>query len=252
MTRTRTIALMAATALAVAGGIAVTAQSAPTEQPTPPAATAAPTASSALAKDLTYLREEERLARDLYLAFADKYGDDTAFARVAKAEQRHYDAVGRMLERYGLTDPSEGLAAGEYAGDGLVATYQRLLAQGQKSLNDAYEAGIAFEEADVQDLTEAIERTSEADAKRVFEHLQRGSEQHLAAFTAYRDGKTPTPGEMGGRPSERPLGEAGPRGDRGPGMGREGRGMRGDGMQGGMRGEGPRAGAERPEDCPRN
>ena len=61
---------------------------------------------------LTFSREEEKLARDLYTAFGEKY-DSVVWDRIAASEQRHFDAVGRLLEQYKLSDPSEGKDAGE-------------------------------------------------------------------------------------------------------------------------------------------
>lgn len=240
------IGAAAVAAVIAAAGISIPAQSAPTETPSQ-SAPAQATASDTLAEDLTFMREEERMARDLYLAFAEKYGDDTAFARIAKSEQRHFDATGRMLENFGLEDPSDGLEAGTYADDELTALYEELLEQGMASLEDAYDAAIAVEEADIADLTAAIERTTDDAATRLFENLKRGSEQHLAAYTAYRDGKTPTPGE--GR--EDSPGKRMGRDD--AAMGEPGQGQRqGEGRQGQRQGEGRQGEGDRPADCPLN
>ena len=234
----QSIALATAAALAV-GGLALPARGAPgpTDRPTPPAPTVPTrTASATLAEDLTFMREEERLARDLYRAFAEEYGSNTAFDRIASSEQRHFDAIGRLLRLYGLDDPSAGLAPGTYAQPTLTAMYDELLAIGRKSIDDAYEAGIAVEEADIKDLTDAIARTTAPEAKRVLESLKSGSERHLAAYTAYRNGSTPISGAQRGR-----------------GIGQAGQAQRHRAEEGqGMRGQGPRALEDRPAGCPRN
>lgn len=234
----QSIALATAAALAV-GGLALPARGAPgpTDRPTPPAPTVPTrTASATLAEDLTFMREEERLARDLYRAFAEEYGSNTAFDRIASSEQRHFDAIGRLLRLYGLDDPSAGLAPGTYAQPTLTAMYDELLALGRKSIDDAYEAGIAVEEADIEDLANAIARTTAPEAKHVLESLKRGSERHLAAYTTYRNGSTPTPGAQRGR-----------------GIGQAGQAQRHRAEEGqGMRGQGPRALEDRPAGCPRN
>lgn len=36
-------------------------------------------------------------------------------SRITKSEDRHYDAVGVLLDRYGVSDPSAGRSAGSYA-----------------------------------------------------------------------------------------------------------------------------------------
>ena len=84
-------------------GWAAVAEAAPTPTPTPvPTATA--TADAALTKNLTFLREEERLAHDVYTALAAKYPTTKVFANIANSEQRHYDSMGLLLQRYGLSD----------------------------------------------------------------------------------------------------------------------------------------------------
>ena len=64
--------------------------------------------------DLVLMREEERLARDLYRRFHQAW-DVPIFANIAASEQRHYDAIGRLLKRYDVPDPSAGKPPGVYA-----------------------------------------------------------------------------------------------------------------------------------------
>lgn len=154
-------------ALLGAGGWGVAAAQADPTAPAPAPTAATASADAALVRNLTFMREEERLARDLYAAFAQKYGADTAFARITTSEQRHFDAVGVLLTRYGIADPSAGRAAGSFADPGLQKLYDDLLAQGNESLQKAYEAGVAVEEEDIADLKAALRDTTAADATRV-------------------------------------------------------------------------------------
>lgn len=213
-----------ALAAAVLGAVAWTAaaQAAPPPDPTP---VVTATADAALVKNLTFMREEERVARDLYLALAAEHDNAAPFVQIARSEQRHFDSVGLLLTRYGLVDPSAGKAAGDYAFDELDRLYADLLAQGKVSLAQAYDVGVAVETEDIADLKAAIAETTQADATRVFTNLMNGSQNHLAAFTAAKAGKV-----IG-------AGHGGRRGD-GAGYG-NGRGM----------GRGPNA-TERPADCP--
>jgi hypothetical protein len=48
--------------------------------------------------DLVLMRDEERLALDLYRRFHQAWGVPI-FDNIAASEQRHYDAIGRLLER---------------------------------------------------------------------------------------------------------------------------------------------------------
>lgn len=201
--RTRAAGL-AIVALGVTGaglaGWSATAQAAPTPDPSPsPAATQTATADAALVKNLTFMREEERLARDLYRALAGLHDNALPFSRIAVSEQRHFDTLGLLLTRYGIADPSAGRAAGSYADPGLQKLYDDLLAKGRTSPAAAHEVGIAVETEDIADLKAAIAETTQADAKQVFGNLMRGSENHLAAFTAAKDGKTVAAGNGAGR-----------------------------------------------------
>lgn len=251
--RNRSIAAVALVTLTGAGtwGTLSAVADGTTPTPNPPTATATATADQTLVKNLTYMREEERMARDLYRALADVHGTDTEFARIARAEQQHFDAVGRLLVRYGIDDPSAGKDAGKYADTDLQAAYDRLLAQGKESLEKAYKVGIEVERTDIADLDKAIAETTAADAKRVFENLRTGSQHHLDAFTALAEGKTPQIGQgmgMGGANGQgqqfgaRSGDDTRPRGD-GLGNGP------GNGMGQGM-GQGHMNRTDRPADCP--
>ena len=56
-------------------------------------------------EDLTYLREEEKVARDVYLYAFDKYGE-TTFQNISNSEQKHMDKVLELLNEYDLPDPA--------------------------------------------------------------------------------------------------------------------------------------------------
>ncbi len=49
-----------------------------------------------------YMWEEEKLARDVYLALADTW-QLPIFGNIAGAEQRHMDLVWKLIETYGMT-----------------------------------------------------------------------------------------------------------------------------------------------------
>lgn len=80
-------------------------------------------------RDLRLTREEERIARDLYDLFADKYDAVPVFDRISWSEQRHFDAVGNLLVRYDVQDPSAGKAAGVYADVAIQKLYDDWRAQ---------------------------------------------------------------------------------------------------------------------------
>lgn len=145
------------------------------------ASAAAPAISDAEAEALQFMREEEKLAHDLYAAFAELY-DLPLFGNIANAETQHGEAIAGLLTLYGLDDPAAGMAAGEFANADLQALYDDLLAQGSPSLLAALQAGARVEETDILDLQAALNEVTDPEIQRVFGHLLAGSVQHLQAF----------------------------------------------------------------------
>ena len=188
---TRT-AVAAVAALGLGIGITAAATAAPPTETPSPTPVASASVDAALAKELSYMREEERLARDLYLAIAELYPDNaTAFTRIATSEQRHFESVGLLLTRYGIDDPAADAKAGTYADDGLTKLYADLLAKAKGSLTDAYGVGVTVEKTDIADLEEILDTSGlPADVKQVLSNLLAGSENHLATFTALAEGGT--------------------------------------------------------------
>lgn len=131
---------------------------------------------------LLLMREEEKLAHDVYMYLYDIWGLNV-FNNIAASEQTHTEAVETLLDTYGLKDPVEGNAAGEFTNPELQALYDRLTAQGSESLGEALKVGAAIEEIDILDLREALSQTANPDIQRVFDNLEKGSENHLASFT---------------------------------------------------------------------
>ncbi len=148
--------------------------------PTPVNAPApAPALTEAEAADLLFMREEEKLARDVYISMYREYGL-RVFRNIPRAEQRHMDAILGLLETYGLEDPILGF--GEFANPELQELYDTLVAKGLESRLDALMVGALIEEVDMEDLVDAIERTDKADIQTVYGNLLAGSENHLRAF----------------------------------------------------------------------
>lgn len=133
--------------------------------------------------DMTYMREEEKMARDLYLRFAEVW-DIPPFAAIANSEQNHMDAMLRMLLKYRIPDPAAGKLVGEFTDPALQALYTKLLAEGFKGEVDALKVGGLVEEADLVDLQETITHTTKEDLRRVYTNLLCGSRNHLRAFAA--------------------------------------------------------------------
>jgi hypothetical protein len=130
---------------------------------------------------LLYMREEEKLAHDVYNFLYNTWSQPT-FQNIAASEQQHMNELMLLLDRYGLTDPA--LAPGQFTDPNLQTLYPQLTAQGSLSLADALKIGAAIEEIDIRDLQTRIALTDNADLQQVFNNLMRGSYNHLQAFTS--------------------------------------------------------------------
>ncbi len=129
---------------------------------------------------LKFMFEEEKLARDVYITLGKLWNHRT-FLNIQKSEQRHMNAIKRMLEKYDLPVPATEDEVGKFENEDLQALYNELIAQGKSSLADALNVGVLIEETDIKDLKERIENAP-ADIKRVYSNLMRGSYHHLRAF----------------------------------------------------------------------
>jgi hypothetical protein len=228
-TTIRTTAAAVGVGALLAGVVAVGQASAST------ATASSATDDSEVASALSFAREEERMARDLYAALADTYDGARPFSMITNSEDRHFDAVGTLLERYDVPDPSAGKAAGKYAIPAVQALYDGWLAEGKTSLEDAYRVGVELEQRDITDLKKSIAGDLPADVDAVFGHLLQGSENHLAAY------QRAVAGDLGSG-----TGMMGNRQGRADSPGR-GNGRNGDGIPNGMRGG---HGAGMGGDCP--
>lgn len=144
--------------------------------------------SSAEADALTYMREEEKLAHDVYVTFYELWGGES-FQNIAASEQTHTESVLALLERYNLPDPSSG-EVGVFTNSDLQALYNQLIAKGSLSQVDALEVGAAIEELDILDLQNHLTQVDNADIQHVFENLQHASGHHLSAFVSEWEAQT--------------------------------------------------------------
>lgn len=143
------------------------------------------------AEGLLFMREEEKLARDVYLTLYDQWNINI-FQNIAASEQTHTDAVKTLLDRYGLDDPMINDEMGVFINADLQALYDQLVAQGSQSLGEALNVGAAIEEIDILDLEKYIAQTENSDIQRVYESLLKGSRNHLRAFVNTMENKIGT------------------------------------------------------------
>jgi len=130
---------------------------------------------------LMFMREEEKLARDVYLALYEKW-NLPLFQNIADSEQMHMDALETLLVRYGLPDPVLA-EAGQFTDPELQKLYDELVMRGSQSLAEAIKVGGLIEEIDILDLETRLTQTDNADIQQVYNNLLRGSQNHLRSFT---------------------------------------------------------------------
>ena len=134
------------------------------------------------AEGLRYMREEEKLAHDVYVALFARWPRLTVFSNIAASETEHTEAVLTQLQRYGLADPAAGKPAGVFENTYLQALYDRLVAMGSVSEVEALKVGCLIEETDIQDIRSKMALTDEASILSTYQSLLCGSYSHLQAF----------------------------------------------------------------------
>lgn len=131
--------------------------------------------------DLTFVREEEKLARDTYATLGSQWSLQV-FANIPQSESSHMAAILALLDAYGLPDPVTNAAANQFANPDLQALSQQLLQQGQTSLVGALRVGALIEEYDIVDIEVRRSHTTKQDIRDTYDRLLLGSRNHLRAF----------------------------------------------------------------------
>ena len=129
---------------------------------------------------LLHMKEEEKLARDVYSALNLKWNRQV-FSNISIAENTHMNAVIFLLQSYG-TDYTQVLEPGKFTNPGFQVLYEELVARGSVSIEEAWKVGALIEEMDIKDLTGYLIEVTNENIIMVFENLQKGSRNHLRAF----------------------------------------------------------------------
>lgn len=164
------------------------------------------TLDSVEASHLTFMREEEKLARDVYLTFAGMYPGQQVFSNIAtNSEQTHTDTMRDKLTQYNLPDPNPnannlpaelGNFYGAEWGWYFTEKFELLTNWGATSELDALYAGAFIEELDMHDIADCpqvmvdngypdicgMNYTDEQGLYFAYGNLISGSENHLRAY----------------------------------------------------------------------
>lgn len=125
------------------------------------------------------MREDEKVAIDLYTAFATQYPTATQFSRIAAAEATHIAVAETVLGYYEVTYPALG-AAGVFADAERQAQYQELLAKAT-TLQAAFEAMATLEEENIAAYKAVEANITNANLKLIVSNMIKASSNHLKA-----------------------------------------------------------------------
>ncbi len=153
---------------------------------------------------LVFMREEEKLARDVYLKLGEMYPNSRIFGKIDDSEQKHTTAVKDMIEKYGMEDPNTndnvGAFTGKDYGEYFTEKYNLLVERASISELEALYVGAFIEELDMQDINQCPKVIVEADngindvsecgkiytdnkdVENLYSFLLDGSDSHLAAY----------------------------------------------------------------------
>ena len=131
---------------------------------------------------LIRMREEEKLAYDVYVTLYEKWGQKI-FINISKSEKTHTEAIWELLEKYNIEDPINSDAkVWEFTMPLIQGLYDDLVSMWNKSLVDALKVWTTIEDLDIYDLEEFLKETTNQDIINVYDNLLRGSRNHMRAF----------------------------------------------------------------------
>lgn len=130
---------------------------------------------------LVHMREEEKLARDVYRTLGQHW-NLPVFANIADSEQNHMDLVLWAMQRYQVQDPVPSNQVGSFNNPLFTQLYQLATTFGQISPIHAMMVGAIIEDLDIDDLAYGLATTDNRDVDTIWQNLQLGSRNHMRAF----------------------------------------------------------------------
>jgi hypothetical protein len=151
-----------------------------------------------------FMREEEKLARDVYQTLGTMYPDSKIFGKIDDSEQQHTTAVKTIIENYGYQDPNTNDNVGTFTGEDygwyFTEKYNELVERASISELEALYVGAFIEELDMMDINQCPQvivetgngindvsecgkvYTDNADVQKLYSNLLHGSDSHLEAY----------------------------------------------------------------------
>lgn len=129
------------------------------------------------------LREEEKVAYDVYTFMFEKY-ESKVFKNIAENEKNHMDKIKELIDQYNLNDPLSGIAdqKGTFSNKKMQSLYEEMIMSGNYGLLDALRAAARFEENDIVDLRNYMSTASDQTVINTYINLESGSQDHLRAL----------------------------------------------------------------------
>ena len=153
---------------------------------------------------MVFMREEEKLARDVYITLGNMYPGAIVFSNIDDAEQQHTTTVKNKLASYNIADPNTDDTVGAFTGEDygwyFTEKYNLLVGLGEKSELDALYVGAFIEELDMLDIVQCpkvivdtqnkikdssdcgLNYTDKSDLQSMLESLLEGSKNHLRSY----------------------------------------------------------------------
>lgn len=136
---------------------------------------------------LVHMREEEKLARDIYTTLAETT-PSAVFKNIPRSEQTHMDAFDQLLDRYEIVDPvTDESAIGIFTDPFFTNLFRELKEKGQQSDKDAFEVGAMVEDLNMANLIKYGDATEKPDLKLAYSTLLIQSKNHMSAFVRQLD-----------------------------------------------------------------
>jgi hypothetical protein len=130
---------------------------------------------------LLHMREEEKLARDVYITLYNKHGVKI-FDNISISEQTHTNSILQLLTKYSIIDPVGSNDVGVFTDTSLQVLYNTLVATGSVSIIEAYKVGTTIEDLDLFDLKNDLLKVDNQDIILVYQMLSKGSRNHMRNF----------------------------------------------------------------------
>jgi len=132
---------------------------------------------------LIKMRQEEKLAHDVYVTLGQKFPSiGQILVNIPKSEQKHTDTVKLVLDKYAIADPITDDTVSVFKDEAFTKLYQDLVAKGSTSEIEALKVGATIEDLDISDLNSDLSKTKNVDIVTAFEKLRNGSYNHLRSF----------------------------------------------------------------------